>query len=283
MENKATVIDKGLDLGKTQGVTRAKQTHIPSKIQADTLFNFTTHLDYLLDTLTSGMISARYCDEDIRYLKIKRMKRISYPMRCFCDINMHKLDEHLSWYGYYGIAFSKEWGMTNGIQPVQYINPQSTLCDDFSKAFSKALKIKPKTQTMEEFIMKSFLLHQLLYLKPYSGRIKNRNTNKKQKKCFTDECEWRFIPDVSKAGFCPLYYDEHIINAGNLVDISNAMSGLEEASLKFKYSDIKYIIVKTEEDFVNLAKALSSLKLEENEEKVLISKVIIWDKSRGDF
>ena len=29
-------------------------------------------------------------------------------MKCFCDINMHKLDEHLSWYGYYGIGLTKE-------------------------------------------------------------------------------------------------------------------------------------------------------------------------------
>ena len=57
------------------------------------------------------MLSPRYCEEDIRYLKISNLKRMAYPMKCFCDINIHKLTEHLDWYGYYGLAFSKEWGM----------------------------------------------------------------------------------------------------------------------------------------------------------------------------
>ena len=64
------------------------------------------------------MISPRYCVEDISYLKIPKLKRIAFPMKCFCDINMHRLDVHLGWYGYYGLAFSKEWGMSRGIQPI---------------------------------------------------------------------------------------------------------------------------------------------------------------------
>ncbi len=272
-----------LDLGRATETKVKKSTHVPSTVQADTLFTFTSHVDYLITTIKNGMVSPRYCVEDIGYLKINGIKKMAYPMNCFCDINMHKLDAHLSWYGYYGLAFSKEWGMDNKIQPIQYVNPDSELCKDFSKAFSAALKVDPKKQSAAQFKMKSYLLHQLMYLKPYSGMFENRNTKKKTRKCFTDECEWRFIPDVTVAGFQQVYYDQDIINAGGLVDISNAMSGILPISLPFEYSDIKYIIVKDRTDFVKLTKAVTELRLSENSERELISKIIIWENSKGDF
>ena len=123
----------------------------------------------------------------------------------------------------------------------------------------------------------------MMYYKPYEGKMKNRNTGKIENKCFTDECEWRFIPDVTVAGFEQAYYDETIFNAGVLNDISNSMAGISEISLGFDYSDIKYIIVKTKEDFEKLTSEIVSLKLEEMIEHQLISKIIVWDISRGDF
>ena len=196
---------------------------------------------------------------------------------------MHKLDDHLSWYGYYGLAFSKEWGMSKKIQPIQYINPDSELRKDFATAFSAALKAEPTKKTSAQSKMKSFLLHQLMYYKPYSGMFENRNTKKRCRKCFTDECEWRFIPDVSIAGFQPVYYDQKIINAGGLVDMSNAMSGVPEISLKFEYSDVKYIIVKDNSDFVKLTTAITELGMDDISEHELISKVLVWENSKGDF
>ncbi len=85
-----------ISLGKVKTTKEKKNTHTPSKIQADTLFTFMTDYEYLMPLLRSRMISPRYCEEDIRYLKIKGIKRIAYPMKCFCDINMHRLEEHLS-------------------------------------------------------------------------------------------------------------------------------------------------------------------------------------------
>lgn len=274
---------KRVSLGKATQTNANSKQHVPSTVQADTLFTFTSHVDYLITTIRNGMISPRYCAEDLGYLKIKGIKKMAFPMNCFCDINMHKLDDHLSWYGYYGLAFSKEWGMSRKIQPIQYINPDSELRKDFATAFSAALKAEPTKKTSAQSKMKSFLLHQLMYYKPYSGMFENRNTKKRCRKCFTDECEWRFIPDVSIAGFQPVYYDQKIINAGGLVDMSNAMSGVPEISLKFEYSDVKYIIVKDNSDFVKLTTAITELGMDDISEHELISKVLVWENSKGDF
>lgn len=273
---------KELSFGESKP-NRQREKHIPSTIQADTLFTFTTELQYLITTIKNRMLSPRYCEEDIRYLQIPKIKKIAYPMKCFCDINLHRLSVHLEWYGYYGVAFSKEWGMKNGIQPMQYINPKSELRKDFSLAFSSALDLSIENETNAQLNMKSFLLHEMMYYKPYEGKIKNRNTGKLKSKCFTDECEWRFIPDVTNAGYIQVYYDENIFNAGILRDISNSMEGIEEISLKYEYTDIKYIIVKTGNDLKLLADEIVSWELNDDIKYQLISKIIIWDDSKEDF
>lgn len=273
-----------VDLKKPNGIKKEKRRrHIPSKIQADTLFNFCPKLEYLEEPIKSKMLSARYCDENIKYLKLGKIKRIAFPMKCFCDINMHKLEEHLSWYGYYGLAFKKEWGMQNGIQPVQYVNPDSELIKDFSETFRKALKIDKTKQTRDEKAMKNYLLHQLMYFKPYSGKIKNRNTQKEERKCFTDECEWRFIPNVSSLGYKQIYFDEQVLNVGNLNDISMSMIGKKEISLNFCYDDLKYIIVKTKDDIETISEMIMKMNLKKEEKRLLISKIISWELSGGDF
>ena len=82
----------------------------------------------------------------------------------------------MDWYGYFGLAFSKEWGMRKGIQPIQYINPYSELRKDFTSLFSKALQSDYSPNNELENQLKDYMLHELLYYKPYEGNMKNRRT-----------------------------------------------------------------------------------------------------------
>ena len=273
----------GINLGQANPTNEKRSTHIPSAIQADTLFTFMSDLEFLFSIIKSGRISPRYCDEDISYLGIKDKNKLAYPMKCFCDINLHRLGNHLACYGCYGLAFTKEWGMKQKIQPIQYINPESVLCKDFASAFNKALEINRATQTEAEHQLKSYLLHQLMYYKPYSGHFRNRVKNVMEKRCFMDECEWRYIPDLSGTDFVPVYFDEQIINAGVLTQISNAMAEEPKIALRFDYSEIKHIIVQSREDFKRLTDIIVQLDLEQPSMFELISKVIIWDEAKGDF
>lgn len=162
------------------------------------------------------MISPRYCSEDIEYLKIDGIKKIAYPMRCFCDINLQKLDYHMSWYGNYGIAFEKSWGMQNDIQPVHYLNENSTLRKDISDTFQRILKEDDKEETETQKMLKDYLLHELMFYKPYQGNFVNRNTNEKSRKCFCDECEWRYVPNVRGIGLQQTIPEYEIPNTGLL-------------------------------------------------------------------
>ncbi len=278
------MIRKNIDFGSVSNVNKENKLshHTPSSIQADTLFTFTSELEYLLPYIKNLCVYPRYCDEDIRYLKIKGLKKIYIPMKCFCDINLHRLDCHLDWYGYYGLAFSKEWGMAHKIQPIQYINPDSELRKDFSSVFSKSINDSSSDNKLNN-MMKDFLLHELMYYKPYQGKIKNRNTKTLKLKCFADECEWRFIPDLSKTDFQQVYTDSDLLNAGIINEISNSLSKLPNIGLKYVYSDIKYIIVKTQEDFEKLITVVKQLDVDEITKYELISKTIVWDKAKGDF
>lgn len=275
-----------LELGTSTSNVAESNSHTPSKIQADTLFTFTSELDFLIPYIENACLYPRYCDENIEYLQIDKLKKIYIPMKCFCDINLHRINCHLDWYGYYGLAFPKEWGMKNGIQPIQYINPESKLRKDFTAVFNQILNDDSSTTNELDNMMKSFLLHELMYYKPYEGKIRNRMSKKEaeyKNKCFTDECEWRYIPDLSDTEFQQIYYDPNIMNAGIMNDISNSLTKVPGISLNFDYTDLKYIIIKTTSDFVKLVSVIDNLKIDVNTRNELISKIIIWDKSKEDF
>lgn len=68
--------------------------------------------------------------------------------------------------------------------------------------------------------------YELMFYKPYQGDFVNRNTNEKSKKCFCDECEWRYVPDVRKIGLQQAIPDYEIPNTGLLTTYSNSMDGL---------------------------------------------------------
>lgn len=53
--------------------------------------------------------------------------------------------------------------------------------------------------------------------------------------------------------------------------------------LKFQPDDIKYIILKSRDDFDMLIDLLNSKNLEQNIVNTLISKTIIWQETKGDF
>ena len=121
--------------------------------------------------------------------------------------------------------------MKNGIQPIQYINPESKLSKDFSVAFNQVLNDSSETDELGD-IMKSFMLHELMYYKPYEGKMRNRRSKKIEKKCFTDECEWRYVPGLSGTEFQQIYHDPNIMNAGIMNDISNSLTKVEGIALK---------------------------------------------------
>ena len=266
----------------TNVVTRKREKNHPKpKTKPDALFNFTPKLDWLIWSIENKCLAPRYNIENIKYLGIKGIRKIAFPMKCFCDINLHQLKDHLEWYGYYGLAFTKEWGMKQGIQPVQYINAESRLARDFSEAFKQAVENKEPSKTNN--YLKSYIAHEMLYYKPYSGYMRKYLKKKSNEKCFTDESEWRYIPDITIPGIPFIIRDSELLTDEFMLFANRGLQTEKSASLKFEYSDIKYIIIKSQDDFDRLIQVISKCSIDDQEKYVLSSKILVWDSSKGDF
>lgn len=241
------------------------------KQSANTLFRFFKRLRYLHQTLEKSAVIPRYYSETVEYLDIE-YPHIAYPMICFCDINLHKMEEHVDFYGGYCIAFSKEWGIKNGIQPIQYVNRESILCKDFSKAFKYAIA------SDKEDDAQNYLLSQMLFLKPITGTMERYG--KEVPRVFTDECEWRYIPDVNKLDLPQAVTEQDICT---LPTLNKTLENSSESWLNFCYDDIKYLIIQNNDEFAETCALITSLIKDEDEKNRLISKIIVWENSRRDF
>lgn len=247
------------------------QSYSPPIQSADTLFHFVKKFEYLLPVINEFAVIPRYCVEDIDYLDIG-MRQVAYPMLCFCDINLHKIQEHMSLYGTYGIAFSKKWGIEKGIQPMQYVNTNSPLKKDFSRAFLDALKSE------NENTAEDYLLSQMYYLKAIQGTMER--DKKKIFKNFTDEREWRYIPDVKGSDLPQAVPETEIFSVFTL---NEALKESRNCWLQFGAADVKYIILNSDEEFNQIVDVIKSKGLETTLVDRLISKIIVWSDVKGDF
>lgn len=237
---------------------------------ANSLFKFVNQADYLYSMLKNKAIVPRYYGENVEYLGIGH-KTIWYPMACFCDINIHRIYKHADFYGKFGIAFSKKWGLSKGIQPVQYMNNESPLCKDLTSAFQYSLEA-------EDNIASDYLLSQMLYIKPVQGKMP-RNDEEVEKN-FTDECEWRFVPDVSSIDL-PLAVTEDY--APCVDDLNKTLERTNACWLSFEYSEIKYIILPNEDWLDGLIMVVDEIGLEEREIRRLFSKILFINNAKEDF
>ena len=251
---------------------RDTDNYSPPKQSANTLFRFFRKFDYLVRTLENGALIPRYYGENVDYLEIG-FHQISYPMICFCDITVHRLSEHMNLYGDYGIAFSKSWGISNGIQPLQYINKHSLLRHDFTEAFLSAISSNGEGPAVD------FLLSQMLYIKPIEGTMPRDGMD--LPKNFTDECEWRYIPKVTPIDLPQIVTEDESASIGVL---NKTIENNDCCWLKFDLADIKYIILPSEEDVERLCNIINEIIVgDENLKHRIMTKIILWCDAKEDF
>lgn len=143
---------------------------------------------------------------------------------------------------------------------------------DFSKAFQDSLKSETSDSAQ------NFLLSQMYYLKAIDGTME-RNGESVHKN-FTDECEWRFIPDVSSVDLPQAITEEEIFSKNTL---NNALTVSEVCWLKFDADDVKYIILNSEDEFEKVADVIKKKGLDASKCDKLISKILIWSEVRRDL
>ncbi len=259
------------DVLAVDGISAQVATYDPPKQSANSLFRFWKDSRWLFDAVEKNSMIPRYYPETVDYLDID-IFQIAYPMICFCDINFHKLGEHMKLYGGYGIAFSKQWGMQKGIQPLQYINKDSVLCKDFSRAFRHALTAEYDDPTH------NYMQTHMYYMKPIQGMMPR--DGEELNKNFTDEREWRYIPDVSMLGLPQAVIDHDL---ASLDSCNDTIVYHDTCWLKFEPKDIKYIIVQTNEELDKLCAIIEEKSIAPEVKRKLFSRIIVWEESKEDF
>lgn len=260
--------------------------YINSKQSANVLFKFMKEFKYLKDILIKKAILPRYYEETIDYLDIKSLDKIVFPMICFCDINLSKLEDHVHYYGKFGIGFNKSWAIKNGVQPIHYINKNSYIKNDISSIFSKALDDLSNNSLNNELSSNeymNYILSHLLFMKPVIGKM--RREGDYDTKNFTDEKEWRFIPKIEeKHGIDLIIPIAYIENEKAYNAYSDGITQIEELWLKFEINDIEYLMVENEKYRKQLIEFIMEIEnIDEMNKYILISKIVVYDIMNKDW
>ncbi|HFD1835109.1 TPA: abortive infection system antitoxin AbiGi family protein [Clostridium perfringens] len=255
-------------------------------LSANTLFHFTNNIDNIINILTNEF-SPRYCMESFEFLGGCDLE-IAIPMVCFCDIPLSQIKNHIENYGGYAIGLSKEWGGSKGINPVAYSIKNSLS----TKAISNVINIinrecedEQKKNDIDNAY--DFMCNFVFYMKPYEGNSWNKEKFDGKYTRFYDEREWRYIPDIDvikKYNIDWFLEKEEFLDYKGRREYNNKIS--EIIKLSFEPDDIKYIIVNSEDEILDLFRAIDNIKGDKyslNRINILKTRIISKDQILNDF
>ncbi|NHA43747.1 hypothetical protein C1O31_09805 [Staphylococcus schleiferi] len=278
-----TVVGEKMENYKTQEV---RETPLSAQ-NANVFIKCVKEYDWLKDIIVNGYFQYRYVTEEIGYLNLKEysvndegtfIQSITFPMLCFCDIPLNQLNDHNKWYGDYAICMKKSWGIEKKLQPLHYVINTS----DYIKMYQNIFNNIISRQNIEDETFE-FIFNSLFYLKHFKGQQYCEKTDKLEEKIFMDEQEWRSIKffDQDIETFENFYINED--SGYKKVIYNDALTKLNDNRLEFKCEDIRYLIVKSEEDVIKLIKDINKSNYNEEEKSILISKISVLDYLREDF
>ncbi|MBP0588704.1 hypothetical protein J8I87_03020 [Paraburkholderia sp. LEh10] len=245
-----------------------------AKPKSHTLFHFTSNLDILKSILSTGL-QPRYAVEDLSWLTGKA-KLVAYPMICFCDIPLGRIENHVDSYGSYGIGMSKEWAIRNQLNPVIYLSDQSLLRDKVENLFTY---VKEHTSPSEDEAKAARwdVLRLLQYVKPLEGTMMLKGAEVHAE--FYQESEWRYVlqkKEIDHLLWGP-FDDPTVRNAAN-----ETTKGHE---LKFNPDDIRYLFVAKDADIPPLVDFINT-ELDDfkaGEMKILLSRIVSLESLAHDL
>ena len=255
-----------------------EENYVESKQSANVLFKFMKKLEYLEEILEKKAIPPRYYEESIEYLELEGWPKITFPMICFCDINISRLIDHVQYYGKFGIGLKKQWGINHGVQQINYITHMSHLKQVFTAAFNTIIQ-----NDIEFPIVEESLLNSLLFMKPLYGQMW-RNDHYDDKN-FTDEREWRYVPQITEHDHIDLVLPKMYYGMNTVYNsYSESIKGLRHLWLEFDFDDVEYIMVETKNDRNNLIDfIINNENININDRYELISKILVVDVISKDW
>ena len=218
-----------------------------SKESAEQLFHFTGEYKNIV-SIMNNKFKPFFCVEDLSFMyDISKNVIFAFPMVCFCDIPLKRNSVHKANYGEYGIGLTKEWGIRNNLNIVNYSFKESFKSTSYRVLVNYYIeKCKDLKEDLNHNFRNAFSI-LLMTSKPYEGK-KFDKTERKWKDInvrFYDEREWRFLPIVDKLKWSISLKDfsgdyEAFLNA-----IEKEQTKIQaKYTLDFTVNDINYIFLK---------------------------------------
>lgn len=241
-----------------------------SNISSDNLHHFTRSFETLKSILIYGFYP-HITEEDVSFiLKNLPNAKIGYPIVCFCDLPSSLLNEHTKLYGNYGVSLSKHWGIRNGINPVMYVTDSDAQVMRYYRKIQEVIinqKFinfiarnnnhygKKVEKIVEDFFYK--VLSMSAYMKAYE--------DKKSKKRFYDEREWRYLY-IDKS--LELIYQIYVSDMHNF-NLIKRNEVLQNSPLKFEINDLQNIFLTSKEEKCQLVDFLINHEMYKKEKEKL--------------
>lgn len=249
---------------------------MPTTISSSSLFHFAGTLQYLQNILTMDF-RPRYYPEIIKFSNRMTFQN-AIPVVCFCDLPLSQIKDHLAIYGDYGIGLTKEWGIKNELNPIIYLSSKSTVS---SSLRDTVRNLNNQTLTLANASNDQLKLIELLrYTKNFKGVFLRRGRRIPSVQ-FYNEREWRYTPKRNPN--IPFWLSMQNFNTPNVLAQSNNL--LANHPLKFVPKDVKYIIIKDENDIAPMVQFLQNAKARYSFQDVteLTTRIITADQIRNDF
>ena len=240
-------------------------------VSSDTLIHLTSQKEYLHGILKEGF-KIKYCHEVVN--TSKGAINAGFPMISLSDLPLSQLYSQVLNYGNYGIGMKKEWAKRKGLNPVLYIDEESTLggciCEDFSKIFDQVQK---NTLDYKLYETTTTLIS---YMKNYQGRLETPKILKENYR-FSDEREWRYVPAPEELNGAPMCIDP--------TKKAEENPKIEHLRITFEPDDINYIFVETEDEISEIIKIIRDANADKSFTSVerLMTRIITTSQIRTDF
>ena len=165
---------------------------------------------------------------------------LAFPMVSLCDLPFSEMGEYLGKYGDYTIGFSREWGKKNAFTPVWY-------CETYSDSEYQLFKMLSSNN-------RNVALDILSYVKPVEGELETKEYVYDNYRYY-DEREVRLVPikEVLSKHEISRYLDS---NGYEKYKKDHDDSPLIPLYISFEWADIKYLIVKRENQIEPFRKKL---------------------------
>lgn len=228
-------------------------------VSSNTLFQFTSSLDVVKSILLSEGFWPRYC------IEYGWKKLFAVPQCCFCDIPLSAIQTHMKIYGEYGFGMEKEWGINHNVAPVSGIINASPLVKTLSGIFRAIRNNEDGKEEERKF---------LAFIKQYKAVYYRRTSDGVEKQIrsypYYDEREWRYVPIE-----LPSKMLVRVLEKKTDFDSDSESEITKKHLCRFEAKDVRYIIVKTDNDRVELIDFINSRKEWDNNFKsILCSRII---------